>query len=331
MFSRYSNILVCDLCRCNSVRELTFASFFAEAKSQQVHIKSNESCVFICSGEGLGPSDIQELLLDINANINISTRVLFNAAKVDKNVGYRYRNFPDDNINHNDHFTNLEKLNTDWKNLEINRYFIVLMRRPAIDRALFAKLLLDNFEQDTFLLSCCGSTTHKIPQQIHDAIAPYKLPILLDGLVTKSKEHVHTNERFFKCFINVAVETNSQIQPGISNEIYLTEKSFKPFAFRQLPIWNAVPGTVQEVRKLGFDVYDDIINHSYDDTQDPYARMKSVSNELHRIVNLYSIRDLQKLRNTLWPRIIANVDLLRELTDKRDLKLRQLMWELIEE
>lgn len=46
---------------------------------------------------------------------------------------------------------------------------------------------------------------------------------------------------------------------------FITEKSMKPFYALQLPLIFGCDGTVEILRKHGFDMFDDIIDHSYDD------------------------------------------------------------------
>ena len=54
------------------------------------------------------------------------------------------------------------------------------------------------------------------------------------------------------------------------------------FAWHQFPLWYAVPGTVSKLRDAGFDLFDDLIDHSYDDEGNPDIRMNKVVAELQK-------------------------------------------------
>ena len=63
------------------------------------------------------------------------------------------------------------------------------------------------------------------------------------------------------------------IEYGVIAEKYLN--SIYAYNF---PIFIAVPGTVSYLRNIGFDVFDDIVDHSYDKIQDPVLRLVTAIN-----------------------------------------------------
>ncbi len=71
-----------------------------------------------------------------------------------------------------------------------------------------------------------------------------------------------SGKEFFKnSYVNLVSETDSGV---FTNGILITEKSIKPFIYQQLPLYLAKYGTVDYLRKYGFDMFDEIIDHSYD-------------------------------------------------------------------
>ena len=84
--------------------------------------------------------------------------------------------------------------------------------------------------------------------------------------------------------------------------ITLTEKAWKPFKTHQLPLYIGLPGYVGVIRNLGFDVYDDFIDHSYDKEMNHIERIKMVVDELNRITKL----DMLKFYNTNRKRFVKN-------------------------
>lgn len=59
-------------------------------------------------------------------------------------------------------------------------------------------------------------------------------------------------------FIDVVTESSTGFWP------FITEKSMKPFYNLQFPIIYGHVGLIQKLRDVGFDMFDDIINHDYD-------------------------------------------------------------------
>ena len=55
--------------------------------------------------------------------------------------------------------------------------------------------------------------------------------------------------------------------------------------------------------RLGFDVFDDIIDHTYDTEYRPYHRLELVAKEVERVYNKYSIEDMRNLLTEKWDRL----------------------------
>jgi hypothetical protein len=71
--------------------------------------------------------------------------------------------------------------------------------------------------------------------------------------------------------------------------IHITEKSFKPFYFYQIPIFLATHNHVKSLKEFyGFDLFDDIIDHSYDLEVDDRKRFFMVIEEIQRISSIKS-------------------------------------------
>ena len=108
-------------------------------------------------------------------------------------------------------------------------------------------------------------------------------------------------------------ETSNQTDDFSWRTRFLTEKTFKAFALRQIPIWVAVPGLVEEVRKLGFDLFEDIVDHSYDQIQDPDQRRQKIVETVIDLDQRYSFDDCVKMKQQLQPRFEHNCKLLSHL------------------
>jgi hypothetical protein len=114
--------------------------------------------------------------------------------------------------------------------------------------------------------------------------------------------------------INITTETNF-VSPYI---VHITEKTFTPFNFYQIPIFVATYQHVKYLRDMyGFDMFDDLVNHSYDDEIDNGKRLFMIADEIRRLnENPQVVRDFYKNNED---RFIKNRNIIYEiLNDKRD-------------
>jgi GDP-L-fucose synthase len=92
-------------------------------------------------------------------------------------------------------------------------------------------------------------------------------------------------DTYYNSYVNITTESLFEV-----DEIHITEKSFKPFYFYQLPIFVASHKHVAHMRKMyDFDFFDDLINHKYDDEPNPKLRLFKVMSEVKR---LYRNKDM---------------------------------------
>jgi hypothetical protein len=80
------------------------------------------------------------------------------------------------------------------------------------------------------------------------------------------------------------------IMPGAC----MTEKYLNSVYGMNFPIMLNVAGSVHHLRTLGFDVFDDVVNHDYDDITNPMIRLTSAIN-----FNKTLFEDTEKVK-TLW-------------------------------
>ena len=107
---------------------------------------------------------------------------------------------------------------------------------------------------------------------------------------------------YTECYVNLVTETNVYYDTPM-----LSEKTFKPILAGQLFILLASPGAVKFLRDIGIDTFDDIIDHSYDNTIDIRSRIQQISTQLDQLYQL----DLDKIYNDIKPRLRKNSEFLR--------------------
>ena len=82
-------------------------------------------------------------------------------------------------------------------------------------------------------------------------------------------------------YVNIVTESNFLDK---ENVIQITEKSFKPFFYYQFPIILATHHHTKSLKeKYGFDFFDDIIDHSYDNEMDQKKRFSMFVKEVKRL------------------------------------------------
>jgi hypothetical protein len=155
-----------------------------------------------------------------------------------------------------------------------------------------------------------------------------QLPLIVDGIMLHQhclQEHDISSTLFRKCAVNIVVESSCQQEHLKWHSIFITEKTFKAFAMWQLPIWWAVPGLVTAVKNLGFDVFDDIIDHSYDHEHNQETRMQILIDEIQRLNRL----NLTQIRNNVHDRLAANWNHLAQMIEEQPEKNYQAWQRLI--
>jgi len=243
-------------------------------------------------------------------------------------------------------YLELQNTDVDWKNIEYKKHFIALARRPSVPRVLFVKTLLDNGFGPNLLASCGSKSSSrelrdwrvngrrpivvnnpkmnmvnvntndtfddtilKVERPIETTnikweqlFFPYKWPMYIDGPIDELNAVVKPDIVFYTNAVNVVCETMEKD----TDPVNISEKTFKVFAWHQIPLFHASPGTVEVVRKLGFDLFDDIIDHSYDWL--PYEQRRDfIVQQMHKFRQTYpTIESLNQLRKDIWPRLVAN-------------------------
>lgn len=141
----------------------------------------------------------------------------------------------------------------------------------------------------------------------------YQNRILLT--LDKTNEQVHDNDRTHADFlysetsVSLITETYADDRPGC----FITEKSWKALANCHLPIWISQKGTVSAFKSMGYDVFDDIIDQSYDVISDPATRWNRAIDSLKSYLSSDVVYDgvLERLLNN--QRKFINLGITEEL------------------
>jgi hypothetical protein len=268
--------------------------------------------IFDLKPEGISAADLEQVYcwfrkLGVPSN---QFRVAFSCVENLSSLPYPAICLPDRLIHNGNWWMHLDHYHIDWANLPMTHKLVCLMRRPSMGRGTLAKRLLTKFTT-TELMMTFGTNGEHCDEQIKKLIWPQPFPMIVDRpMADQVFQHRIDHDFFYRAPVNLIVESSSQTDPNVWRSIFITEKTFKALAWHQFPIWYAVPGLVNEIRKMGFDVFDDLFdNHTYDSTQDPWVRMTQVVLLTRRFCD----QDTVALRQQHWSRLTKNADLIREI------------------
>lgn len=105
-----------------------------------------------------------------------------------------------------------------------------------------------------------------------------------------------THPAFSHTYLHVVSETT------VKDKIFLTEKTWQPILAGQLFVIWGNRGIVAHLRDLGVDVFDDVVDHAYDEITDHRDRFGCLHKELDRLATLdwpkiYRVTALRRLIN----------------------------------
>jgi hypothetical protein len=94
-------------------------------------------------------------------------------------------------------------------------------------------------------------------------------------------------------------------------EALVTEKTIMAFMGGTIPIWFGGWRNAKALSKLGFDVFEDLVDHSYETLEDPYERC---TQSLERNLHLFDLEKMQKIIKDNQHRLQYNLELLMSNT-----------------
>jgi len=132
-------------------------------------------------------------------------------------------------------------------------------------------------------------------------------------------------ESFENSYVNIITES---VFSSKSNSIHHSEKSFRPFFYYQFPIFLATPEHVSYLRnRYGFDMFDDIINHSYDTVRDDIIRFNMVCDEIKRISENKTFFKRFYVSNK--DRFIKNKEILTKISTESQIQDLNFIWNFL--
>lgn len=101
----------------------------------------------------------------------------------------------------------------------------------------------------------------------------------------------YPQEELERCIFNIVVE-------DVKDEIFFSEKTVNTFYVQKsLFLLSSAPGSLLQLKKLGFDVHENLIDISYDLIADRKKKVKSFVDQIEKVINMdiKKIYDLTKI------------------------------------
>jgi hypothetical protein len=226
-----------------------------------------------------------------------------------------------------------------WPDVMLSKKFLCLNKRSRIHRLMILTLIC----QDTEISSNCFLSNLDIENQVattgilHNVFDNLRFKASFDDIISgcQFRELDYTRltrnsngdlindiypavgstiEPFFDqslfSIVNETTQRNDESEFNGVPHIFCTDKIFKVFSFYHIPIINGGHGLVKYLREEGFDMFDDIVDHSYDSIIDENERLFAVFDEIVRINSMYTLSRCNDLKQNMQARLINNREFL---------------------
>jgi hypothetical protein len=171
--------------------------------------------------------------------------------------------------------------------------FIKLREKSYFKKILFS--MHNNFDLDT-----CKRET---PMEFWNDNVVDQFKLLLDSEELQqgyTNDHSNIHPAYTDAYVNYVTETSIS-----TNEIFCSEKTWKPFMSGQFAIWLSNPGHVEFLRTIGLDVFDDVFaGHAYDREPNLHQRI----DQIHTLIDRVMSTDITLTYQSTLARRQANVD-----------------------
>lgn len=236
------------------------------------------------------------------------------------------------------------RMNADYIIPQYENGFMSLNNSCRLHRVLlFTEFVKRNlpFDDCSFLFSTGDSGGYKFDKEIYEEQLLFlrddniisdelyqktklvNVPIIFDTDIAEERQYIPNEfNHYFKKVLNLVTENVAGLTHGDVSDyelITFTEKIIKPYLLRQIPLIYGLPQLNEVLRNLGFDLFDDLIDISFEKESDSVKRMRLIVDELERLSKL----DLVKFREENKERFEHNYQNLFKLKESvhNDIKL----------
>jgi len=182
-------------------------------------------------------------------------------------------------------------INENWLYRKAGYKDVLLRNVPSPDPTKFF-LLLMNLER-AHRTEILNRSTKYLDDSIYSYVAR---GIILDNELLNDRGYIKNQwafypQRYSNTYFSLVAETTTNlIRPrdlSPNKPIFISEKSFKPFAFKHPFITYGTANTLQYLKSIGFETFDHVINETYDSILDPYERLTAIMIEVDNLYKEY--------------------------------------------
>lgn len=158
-------------------------------------------------------------------------------------------------------------------------------KRTRLINAFVSEMILCGYDEQSAVL-----LIDKTMDMINDGLTISRSP-------NNNYEWVYDSIDFINTYFSIIGETYpSSFVDGTEEDIFLTGKTFKCFAFKHPFVMVGQPKTLKRIRELGFKTFSPYIDESYDDIEDYFERMKAANKEIHRLCQMsnYELKEMRE-------------------------------------
>ena len=148
-----------------------------------------------------------------------------------------------------------------------------------------------------------ASGLHRIIPSFDRKILDMEFPKYLDQDATNFDQNANLDTLYENAMSTIVTETDY----FYTHTTFATEKSLLALFFGTVPVFVSCPGTVNMLREQSLDVYDDMLDHSYDEEQDPIKRFEKIGPVIEQVA---SWRIYSQIKSNLAVRSLRNQMLL---------------------
>ena len=233
----------------------------------------------------------------------------------------------------------LENIQPDWKNKTTAFNFMINKPRPNRE---FLLLLIKHFGLSDYTYSLCWKNKNIKKAHLLANVGLEFYKQIIENIQSDIPEKIYTigHEVFLDQGLQYGQSSNAEVYTKLlqttvfepscvslitepcfyERETLVTEKTIMALYGGTLPIWIGGWGIPDTMRQLGFDVFDDIVDHNYEHMPDPWDRVyHAVEKNLHLLKDTKITQEFMKNNH---PRLQHNVDLINSnvfqkyITDK---------------
>ena len=174
--------------------------------------------------------------------------------------------------------------------------YVKLKNKQYFEDFLFSMHLPDVDDHDMSLL--WNELDNNVLSQWHNAILSLQTKTQLQAKTRNRLDHDILHPAYTDSYINLATETTM-------HGLFVTEKTWKPIASGQLFLIIGSQHTVSYLKDFGVDVFDDLIDHKYYDTEPDW---QTRIHKVHDIIEDLLSQDLYVINQQTQQRRLLNTE-----------------------